>query len=251
MLSSASRSDQWSESTGGSGRSRCARSSSSEGVLFVDVGPLSKLLGSEISNWIVTAALKKLLHVLRRRGAEKENLHEVVQGGRMQVELINRSCVACNHVTERDRLRFARHELTIALVSNVKFEHEAFSDSLDVVTARREEGTPDSIMLPPYLRCRLGLLLRASVLKARALFAGVPAVVNKGVNGHIVRLVTGAIGERDTARIILFIDRGDASAMTHACNVPWRADDVSNGRWPGGRSQELRGTALTVRASQR
>ena len=64
MLSSASRSDQWSESTGGSGRSRCARSSSSEGVLFVDVGPLSKLLGSEISNWIVTAALKKLLHVL-------------------------------------------------------------------------------------------------------------------------------------------------------------------------------------------
>ena len=249
MPSSASRSDQWSESTGGSGRSRCARRS--EGMLFVDVVPLSKLLGSEISNWVVATALKQLLHVLRRRGAEKENLHKVVQGRSMQVELINRSCVACNHVTERDRLRFARHELTIALVSNVKFEHEAIGDSLDVVTARREEGTPDSIMLPPYLRCRLGLLPRASVLEASALFAGVPAVVNKGVNGHIVRLVTGAIGERDTARIILFIDRGDASAMTHACNVPWRADDVSNGRWPGGRSQVVRGTAFTVRAAQR
>ena len=133
MPSSASRSDQWSESTGGSGRSRCARRSSSEGVLFVDVVPLSKLLGSEISNWVVATALKQLLHVLRRRGAEKENLHEVVQGGRMHVELINRSCVACNHVTERDRLRGARHELAIALVSNVKFEHETISDSLDVV----------------------------------------------------------------------------------------------------------------------
>ena len=106
-------------------------------------------------------------------------------------------------------------------------------------------------MLPLHLRCRLGLLPRASVLEARALFAGVPAVANKGVNGHIVRLVAGGIGERDSAGIILFVDRGNASGMTLAGNVPWGADQVSDGRWPGGRSQELRGTALTVRASQR
>ena len=60
-------------------------------------------------------------------------------------------------------------------------------------------------MLPLHLRCLLGLLPRASVLEARALFAGVPAVANKDVDGHIVRLVTGGIGERDTAGIIFSI----------------------------------------------